>query len=173
MALSLRDVYLLDLFTGRTGDYTIWESHYDIYGTDYKERVQWLLNNGYFTFENDMESLMRLTNKELQDILRANFKKVSGIKKDLVQRIIDNIPKDSYASNLVYRYKPTDKGEGEITDKAIYLENKKNYYGFLDTEIAHAESVFEKRGIFNKDEVLLFLFNKKINEQKQKCNYNH
>ena len=171
MELSVKDVYLLDFYNGRIKDYTIYESQYSVYGADYKKRVQWLLENGYFTFENDEEALMHLTNKELQDILKANLQKSSGVKKVLVQRIMENVSREGYISKVEHRYKITDKGKNEIEDKAIYLENKNKGYGFLETEIAHAENEFKKQGNFDKDEVLLFLFNKKIDEQKSKENY--
>ena len=171
MELSVKDVYLLDFYNGRIKDYTIYESQYSVYGADYKKRVQWLLENGYFTFENDEEALMHLTNKELQDILKANLQKSSGVKKVLVQRIMENVSREEYISKVEHRYKITDKGKNEIEDKAIYLENKNKGYGFLETEIAHAENEFKKQGNFDKDEVLLFLFNKKIDEQKSKENY--
>lgn len=171
MELSVKDVYLLDLYNGRIKDYTIYESQYSVYGADYKKRVQWLLENGYFTFENDEEALMHLTNKELQDILKANLQKSSGVKKVLVQRIMENVSREEYISKVEHRYKITDKGKNEIEDKAIYLESKNKGYGFLETEIAHAENEFKKQGNFDKDEVLLFLFNKKIDEQKSKENY--
>ena len=171
MELSVKDVYLLDFYNGRIKDYTIYESQYSVYGADYKKRVQWLLENGYFTFENDEEALMHLTNKELQDILKANLQKSSGVKKVLVQRIMENVSREEYISKVEHRYKITDKGKNEIEDKAIYLESKNKGYGFLETEIAHAENEFKKQGNFDKDEVLLFLFNKKIDEQKSKENY--
>ena len=171
MELSVKDVYLLDFYNGRIKDYTISESHYSVYGADYKKRVQWLLENGYFTFENDEEALMHLTNKELQDILKANLQKSSGVKKVLVQRIMENVSREEYISKVEHRYKITDKGKNEIEDKAIYLESKDKGYGFLETEIAHVENEFKKQGNFDKDEVLLFLFNKKIDEQKSKKNY--
>ena len=171
MELSVKDVYLLDFYNGRIKDYTISESQYSVYGADYKKRVQWLLENGYFTFENDEEALMHLTNKELQDILKANLQKSSGVKKVLVQRIMENVSREEYISKVEHRYKITDKGKNEIEDKAIYLESKDKGYGFLETEIAHVENEFKKQGNFDKDEVLLFLFNKKIDEQKSKKNY--
>ncbi len=171
MELSVKDVYLLDFYNGRIKDYTISESQYSVYGADYKKRVQWLLENGYFTFENDEEALMHLTNKELQDILKANLQKSSGVKKVLVQRIMENVSREEYISKVEHRYKITDKGKNEIEDKAIYLESKDKGYGFLETEIAHVENELKKQGNFDKDEVLLFLFNKKIDEQKSKKNY--
>ena len=78
-----------------------------------------LLGNGYLTISSAADNLEYLTLPELKDILRKNSLPVSGKKGDLIQRIIQNIPKDvlsAHLGNHNAHYTLTEKGQSVVSN---------------------------------------------------------
>ncbi len=116
------------------------------------------------------EALHHLTVPVLKDILRNQKLKLSGKKDVLIQRIIENIPIEKYQAQLPKIYVQSEKGKKEVTRHAAYLENSKNYYGFMNKEIHDMENQLSESEDLPRD-VLLALFKKHIQEELTKKNF--
>lgn len=170
MSLSAIDIFLLDYYDHRSIEELLSEYHQDLTGPDYRERLNWLCKNGYLTIGSPEEALHHLTVPVLKDILRNQKLKLSGKKDVLIQRIIENIPIEKYQAQLPKIYVQSEKGEKEVTRHAAYLENSKNYYGFMNKEIHDMENQLSESEDLPRD-VLLALFKKHIQEELTKKNF--
>ena len=133
--LSVRDLFILERFDGREVGYKIPEYELEEFGRDAADRVNCLIEGGYLTYAEPKIALNVLTIPQLKEILRANGKKLSGKKDDLIARIIETCT--NYDVPKVYT--ATAKGINELETRDYFFENKRNFYDFLNAEIESAE----------------------------------
>lgn len=149
---------MLNEYDGNAIDYELPEYKIEVYGQDYKSRVNKLFEQGYLEYGTVKDNLNFLTVTELKEILRTGGQKVSGKKDELVKRITENISVEKYVDRLPRIYKVSEKGRAELSKGLAYVENQKMQYGFLNSEIAAVEKRLETEGNLTPDEVLEDLF---------------
>lgn len=164
--LPAADLLLLNRFNGRLAGEEL--SPYDIeeYGADYANRLKNLMREGYLQFAEPEEALKYLQVPRLKDILRTNNQKLSGNKSELVSRIIKNIPQGQYAGQLPTIYVVTEQGRFELEKRWAYIENQREMYGFLNSEI----SALEKQGE-GSEQILEKLFARDVIKQSVARNF--
>lgn len=163
--LPVADLLLLNEFNGRQEGYTLSNYKVEEYGADYLPRVQELIKAGYLEFEGPEGALNALTIPLLKEILRTNNQKVSGNKPELVKRILDNISSEKYSVPKIYV--ATERGQVELETRWAYIENRREMYGFLNSEI----SALENAEGTDSEKILEKLFVRDIIKQGVACNF--
>ncbi len=172
MALSVKDAFLLSLCDGALKSNPITSKQWlDEIGTDYLQRIEWFLQNGYLTYCEPSESLNKMKVSDLKNILKRHNEVVTGKKDDLIKRIVKEIPTDNYIESLEKVYKVTDLGRKEIEDKSVYIDNKKFGFGFLNDEIEVAENLYKQKPDYDVNEIMTYLINTKLNKLSAEKNF--
>ncbi|KOS64665.1 SAP domain-containing protein [Lysinibacillus agricola] len=113
------------------------------YGIDSKISLNTLLNEKYIRDSNNLEKIYLLKNTQLKDILRNNSLKVSGNKKELIERITSNLEINNILElNKINSLSVTEKGQNTLQEYDYIIYAHKN-----DT----------KDGTFNPASVLKFV----------------
>lgn len=146
--LPVADLLLLNEFDGRQEGYEISRYKLEEYGVNYLSRVQSLMAAGYLKFAEPAEALNVLPVTRLKEILRGNNQKLYGNKPDLVKRILNNISPEKYSLPKIYV--ATERGRLELETRRAYIENQREMYGFLNSEIAALENTFDSEKILEK-----------------------
>lgn len=133
--LSVRDLFVLERFNGREVGYKIPEYELEKFGYNYTESLTCLIKCGFLTYAEPKDALNVLTVPQLKEILRANGKKLSGKKDDLIARIIAACT--NYDVPKVYA--ATETGIAELETRSYFFENESEGYGFSNYELECAE----------------------------------
>ncbi|MBQ7703927.1 MAG: SAP domain-containing protein [Selenomonadaceae bacterium] len=91
-----------------------------------------------------------MTISQLKEILRDNQQKLTGNKPELLKRIIKNISAEKYSARLPKIYKATKNGRRELETRWAYIENQREMYGFLNSEIAALEGTNTQEQLLEK-----------------------
>ena len=156
--LPVVDLLLLNEYDGREVDYEPAAYKLEEYGRDYRRRVERLISAGYLKIATPEETLVKLTIPALKNILRTNGQKLSGGKKDLVTRIVENVPSANYARQIPKFYAATERGRRELEQRSAYIENQRLPDRFLNSEIAAVEARLLAAGEYSADRVFEELF---------------
>ena len=158
--LSVADLLLLGEYDGKATDYTLPDYRLEEYGYNYRERLKWLMFAGYLRIADARDSLANLTVSALKEILRSHGYKISGAKNELVKRILANIEPEKYAEQVPKFYAATERGRRELEMRSAYIENQKQPYRFLNTEIAAVEAELLARGEYSAEKVFERLYSR-------------
>ena len=137
------------------------------YNADPNELSELALNKNLLKKSDYKFNMYHTTNKELQSILREYDLKVSGIKDELVNRLLDNISKEKLKSIFKNNYyQITDKGEKFIEkyEHIIYFHNHK-YLSPISLKEYHR--LVMKNNNLDKYQVLLKLADKQIHKNRR------
>lgn len=156
--LSVIDLLLLNEYDGKPEGYELSGYKLEEYGRDYRKRVQRLINDGYLKIATPEELLKSLTVPTLKDILRANGQKLSGNKSELISRIVKNVQPEKYAGQIPRLYTATSRGRQELDWRSVYVENQRQQYRFLNSEIAAVEASLLAKGEYSAGRVFEELF---------------
>lgn len=172
MKLPFVNLLLLNEYDGKPTDYQLGSmAKLQLYGREYKHRLEKLMAEGYLTYGTSEDSLNRLTIPALKEILRRNNQKLSGKKDELIARIVKNIPVEKYVDNLSKIYVATEKGRVELSERYQYIENQQMQYGFLNSEIEEMENKLSAEKKFTADAVLEQLFLRDITKHGKMQNF--
>ena len=160
--LPVVDLLLLNEYDGREVGYEPAAYKLEEYGRDYRRRVERLISAGYLKIATPEETLVKLTIPALKDILRANGQKLSGGKKDLVARIVENVSPEKYAGQIPKFYAATERGRRELEQRSAYIENQQQPYRFLNSEIAAVEARLLAAGEYSSEKVFEELYARDI-----------
>ena len=126
------DVLVLHYLNGKDENYELnqvfWKERYS---ANINRIVEKLIRLDYVTLDTDIEkSLSNLKVPDLKEILKENDLKLSGNKKDLINRIISEGNITAYQKYLKKVWVPTKKGKQLITDTGavFYAHSKLNHY---------------------------------------------
>ena|SRR5699024_3146690 len=138
------EIVLLDWLINKTTNVNYPGYFYFRYGIDAPRSAKKLIKRSYLTDGSLMDSLPALKVNELKSILRDNDLKVSGVKKELIQRIQTKLS-DKHISKYIDETKLvlTTKGK-KVIDKYYYIPHAHKYgeeNGFYD--VASAISYME------------------------------
>ena len=156
--LPVVDLLLLNEYDGREVGYEPAAYKLEEYGRDYRRHVERLISAGYLKIASPEETLVKLTIPALKNILRANGQKLSGGKKDLVSRIVENVSPEKYAGQIPKYYAATERGRWELEQRSAYIENQRLPDRFLNSEIAAVEARLLAAGEYSADRVFEELF---------------
>lgn len=113
--------------------------HYfsDRYNINPLKTVDQLIERGFITIAGPADSLNSLKVTQLKDILKDNSQKISGVKKDLIERIRNNIPVQNYRHLVSDTFKISDDAK-DIVDrlKLILWVHKEKTGTFVFSDIA-------------------------------------
>lgn len=113
--------YARSFFVGQTEFPIFW---YEKYGIDNPQQlIQSLIDRGFLQIASNETSLKRFTLPELKEILRQHNFTTTGKKKDLIDRILQNVSADYLEKLLPNReYEVTELGESEIQHNKYVIE---------------------------------------------------
>lgn len=101
-------------------------NYYISYAVDVATSIDKLLNKNFLEYGNYPEQLNALTLPQLRELLKENKIKSKGIKKELVQRLLDN---DIHLSNIPEVFKLTNEGEKILEyNEHIVSAHKDKYF---------------------------------------------
>lgn len=168
------EVFLLDWVNGHEED-GYFPGYFSYkYAIDAQASLKKLMREGFLRYQTPEESLPSLKVTELKDILRANGLKVSGRKKELIERIKENLSEDEYAPFIKKRfYTVTEKGAQVLND--YYYIAPAHWYSTRDGvyDVASAIEYVEKvKGRPTNDEIALALIQQDYEVKLQEKNFN-
>ena len=124
MSLSFNEILILDYFKNKTTDREAPISKLDDFGKDYKKVIEKLLSMNYMQLLDISDEIKYLTIPILKSILKTKSLKVSGNKKILLTRILDNFTTEELINYVDKRhYILTTLGEKTLKDSELYLLN--------------------------------------------------
>mgnify|MGYP003362102248 CR=1 FL=1 len=134
---------LLNWLNGKSASVTpiVKFSDDNIFHIDWKKEKNAFLEQGLLRYPNAEDSLGLLGNPDLKDILKSNGQKVSGNKKDLIQRIKDTISPDSYSEKIPKFFKLTQDGSNLLDKNAKVLWADKHGNPYVDTQLPEAARI--------------------------------
>ena len=119
------EIILLAWCSGKNTEKKI-PHYYRSYAVDVATSIDKLLNKNFLEYGNYHEQLNALTVPQLRELLKDNKIKSKGIKKELVQRLLDN---DIHLSNIPEVFKLTDEGEKILEyNEHIVSAHKDKYF---------------------------------------------
>lgn len=119
------EIILLAWCSGKNTEKKI-PNYYRSYAVDVATSIDKLLNKNFLEYGNYPEQLNALTIPQLRELLKENKIKSKGIKKELVQRLLDN---DIHLSNIPEVFKLTDEGEKILEyNEHIVSAHKDKYF---------------------------------------------
>lgn len=119
------EIILLAWCSGKNTEKKI-PNYYISYAVDVATSIDKLLNKNFLEYGNYPEQLNALTIPQLRELLKENKIKSKGIKKELVQRLLDN---DIHLSNIPEVFKLTDEGEKILEyNEHIVSAHKDKYF---------------------------------------------
>ena len=120
------EIILLAWCSGKNTKKRIPNYFYSSYAVDVATSIDKLLNKNFLEYGNYHEQLNALTVPQLSELLKHNKIKSKGIKKELVQRLLDN---DIHLSNIPEVFKLTDEGEKILEyNEHIVSAHKDKYF---------------------------------------------
>ena len=93
MALSIRDILILDYFDGKPVHHKIPPYKLKIYGQDANDRIGLLYENGWIRYSRPQETVSMLPDKALSDFLKRYGLSGEGSHAELTGRVISRIPR--------------------------------------------------------------------------------
>ncbi len=100
MALSIRDILILDYFDGKPVHHKIPPYKLKIYGQDANDRIGLLYENGWIRYSRPQETVSMLPDKALSDFLKRYGLSGEGSHAELTGRVIFQIPESDYAHGV-------------------------------------------------------------------------
>ncbi len=163
MALSIRDILLLDFFNGKPVHTRVLDFQYSTYGKDANSKIQDLCDEGWIRHSRPQETVNMLPDKALSDFLKHHELNGEGTHVELVRRVIENIPENEYAHAVPKVFIATSDGQKEMARNMAYILNVKSNYGLTEGEIGEAQrALTEKGNSFTSNDVLWRVFQQKL-----------
>lgn len=162
MALSIRDILILDFFNGKPVHARVPEFQQDIYGREANSRIHDLCDEGWIRHSRPQETVNMLPDKALSDFLSAHHLESEGSHTELVRRVINEIPESEYAHAVPKVYVATADGKLEMAHHMAYILNARGNYGFSEGEIGDAQRTLDgKKESFTASDILTYAFQQK------------
>lgn len=146
MALSIRDILLLDYFDGKPTYHRIPDYLTGRYGEDGSKRISELLAEGWIRISRPRETVNLLPDKALSDFLKRHNLSGEGTHAELTGRVLSDIPEKDYAHAVQKIYVLTQEGRAEIGRHMAYILNNRENYGLTEGEIGESQTWFIQRG---------------------------
>ncbi len=169
--MSLNDLVLV-VFLEKTEGIEVgnesFPSYYEYrYNSDPKLLLEEAVERGFLIKSDYKFNIYQKTNAELKEILRDNDLKVSGIKDELVERLIKNIDEEKLKSifNQSY-YKLSDSGK-ELVDKNDHIIYYHKKLSNADIDLYEYHKTLKKDNL-NKYEAAIKLIKSKAREHRKK-----
>lgn len=137
------DIMFLEYINGLTERNTFITEWRYYWGVDEQKTISKLISLGYLTLKKDIKKNLELqTIPQLKIILKNHQLAVSGNKKALIEKILDNIKIDELEEMFPKKiYTVTPEGEQLINDNYLWVLNRKNNYNFTQEEVNKAYSL--------------------------------
>lgn len=145
MALSIRDILILDYFDGKPVHHKIPPYKLKIYGQDANDRIGLLYENGWIRYSRPQETVSMLPDKALSDFLKRYGLSGEGSHAELTGRVISQIPESDYAHGVPKIYVLTKEGKAEIGHHMAYVLNVRENYGLTEGEIGESQNTLAQR----------------------------
>ena len=145
MALSIRDILILDYFDGKPVHHKIPPYKLKIYGQDANDRIGLLYENGWIRYSRPQETVSMLPDKALSDFLKRYGLSGEGSHAELTGRVISQIPESDYAHGVPKIYVLTKEGKAEIGHHMAYVLNVRENYGLTEGEIGESQNTHARR----------------------------
>lgn len=163
MALSIRDILILDYFDGKPVHHKIPPYKLKIYGQDANDRIGLLYENGWIRYSRPQETVSMLPDKALSDFLKRYGLSGEGSHAELTGRVISQIPESDYAHGVPKIYVLTKEGKAEIGHHMAYVLNVRENYGLTEGEIGESQNTLAQRGEpYTARDILYRAFQQKI-----------
>ncbi len=163
MALSIRDILILDYFDGKPVHHKIPPYKLKIYGQDANDRIGILYENGWIRYSRPQETVSMLPDKALSDFLKRYGLSGEGSHAELTGRVISQIPESDYAHGVPKIYVLTKEGKAEIGHHMAYVLNVRENYGLTEGEIGESQNTLAQRGEpYTARDILYRAFQQKI-----------
>lgn len=163
MALSIRDILILDYFDGKPVHHKIPPYKLKIYGQDANDRIGILYENGWIRYSRPQETVSMLPDKALSDFLKRYGLSGEGSHAELTGRVISQIPESDYAHGVPKIYVLTKEGKAEIGHHMAYVLNVRENYGLTEGEIGESQNTLAQRGEpYTARDILYRTFQQKI-----------
>ena len=163
MALSIRDILILDYFDGKPVHHKIPPYKLKIYGQDANDRIGLLYENGWIRYSRPQETVSMLPDKALSDFLKRYGLSGEGSHAELTGRVISRIPESDYAHGVPKIYVLTKEGKAEIGHHMAYVLNVRENYGLTEGEIGESQNTLAQRGEpYTARDILYRAFQQKI-----------
>lgn len=161
------DVLMLHHIVGKEENYIPAQKYWkDVYNLNVQKSLKRLSSNHLLEINYSLnDSLYALKVDELKEILRKNNLKVSGRKKELVNRIIDNVDIDNLKGSLSKVYTATPKGQKLIDDTNFINYTHRKLRNYLNPNEAYM--TFLSNSSLSDKEVLIESLEKKIRSRQQ------
>lgn len=137
------------------------------YNSNPKTLLEKALEENYLTKSDYKFNMYQTTNADLKDILRKHNLKVSGIKKELVERLLSNINEKELKSIFTTsHYKLTNTGEHIVDSNShfIYCHKSKS---LGEISLKKYATTFNKYPKLNKYEIALKLLNNNADKHRK------
>lgn len=164
MSLAVKDILLLDYFSGKPIHSRMPKYLESTYGLQADERIRRLMDEGWIRQSVPKETLSLLPDKALSDFLLRYGLDGTGDHSTLVKRIVGHIAEKDYAHTVPKVYVLEAKGRAVVGHHMAYILNARENYGLAEGDIGDAQKNLQSKGLsYNAGDVLKLAFQQKIN----------